>query len=185
MAEKKGKGKEEEAKKQEKEEAKKVEEPKAEKKEKPKAETAKVEKKEKPKVEKKPVYKIKKSKAALSKSKERSRLKKQNPTFKRQNLGKKKKVKNRWRTSRGIDAGQRIKEKGKPAIPEAGYSTAHAVRGLHPSGYQPVRVFSLSDLDGLNPEEQAIIIAGSVGKRKRSEMQKAAEQRNIQVLNFK
>lgn len=144
---------------------------------------AKEAKASKPKKEKS--YRLTRSKEASKMGREKSRLEKKKGKFKRQNYGKKKRVPNRWRRPRGIDSGHRIDEKHKPAHPRSGYMTPQNVKGLDVTGYEPVRVFNLSGLEGLDPKTQAILIASAVGNRKRAAIQKAAKGKNIQVLNFK
>jgi len=56
---------------------------------------------------------------------------------------------------------------------------------MHPSGYEEVRVFTPADLAGLNPDLQAIRIAGSVGNRKRGDIQTQAMELGLKVLNAK
>ncbi len=130
-------------------------------------------------------YVLKRSKEAQSLAREKIRLEKKKGKFKRQNYGKKKRVPDRWRRPRGIDSGHQNDEKHKPAHPRSGYITPRKVRGLHPSGYFPVRVFTPSDLDRINPRIEAVLIASSVGKKKRIEIQRLAMQRGIQILNYK
>jgi large subunit ribosomal protein L32e len=150
-----------------------------------KKETKKEVKEEKEKPKGKRTYKISRSKEASRMAREKSRLEKKKGKFKRQNYGKKKRVPERWRRPKGIDSGHRIDEKHKPAHPRVGYMTPTKVKGLHPTGYEPVRVFNLDGLEGLDAKKQAIIIASSVGKKKRLEINKAAQAKNIQILNFK
>ncbi|MBN2517979.1 MAG: 50S ribosomal protein L32e [Candidatus Altiarchaeota archaeon] len=148
-----------------------------------KEKTALAKKEEKKK--EKPPYTLDRSVEAKKLAKARSRLKKKKGNFKRQNLGKKKKVPDRWRRPKGIDSRHQDAEKCKPPLPRAGYKTPYEVRGLHPSGYLPVRVWNTSDLSSLDPKSQAIIIASSVGRKKRDEIQNLAKGKSIQVLNFK
>jgi large subunit ribosomal protein L32e len=56
---------------------------------------------------------------------------------------------------------------------------------MHPSGYEEVRVFTPAELVGLIPETQAVRIAGSVGNRKRGEIQARAMELGLKVLNAK
>lgn len=152
-----------------------------------KKEAVKEEKKkeEKPKKEKKPSYTIVRSEEAKKLAKERSRLRKKKGKFKRQNFGKKKRVPDKWRRPDGIDSGHQKCEKSKPAIPRAGYITPKKVRGIHPSGYASMRIWNTVGLDSIDSKSQAIIIASSVGKRKRNEIQNLAKEKGIQILNFK
>ena len=66
-----------------------------------------VEKKEKKEPKKEKGYKLSRSPEASKMAREKSRLEKKKGKFKRQNLGKKMKVKDRWRRPRGIDSGHR------------------------------------------------------------------------------
>jgi large subunit ribosomal protein L32e len=138
-------------------------------------------KKDKPKK----AYRITRTKESSKRAREKSRLEKKKGKFKRQNYGKKKRVPNRWRRPRGIDSGHRIDEKQKPAHPRSGYMTPQKVKGLDASGYEPIRVFNTNGLEGLDAKTQAILIASSVGNKKRAEIQRAAQEKDIQILNFK
>ena len=133
----------------------------------------------------KPSYKISRSPEAKKNANEKIRLEKKKRKFKRQNLGKKLKVLDRWRRSRGIDSGQAKQEKDKPAVPKTGYMTPKPVRGLHPTGYVPIRVFNVPSLDSVNKKTEAIMIASAVGMKKRLEIQKKADELGIAILNFK
>ncbi len=139
----------------------------------------------KPKAEKKLGYKIVRSPEAVKMSREKIRLEKKKGKFKKPGYGKMDKVKNRWRKPKGIDSRQREHSKDKPPMPNAGYMTPQSVKGMSPTGYFPVRVFNVSDLTSINAKTQAVIIASVVGKKKRVEIQKAAQEKKIQVLNYR
>jgi len=134
---------------------------------------------------KKPSYKVERSSEAKKLGRARHRLEKKKGKFKRPNVGFKKKVPDRWRRPVGIDSRQQNQCKDKPPLPKAGYTTAKQVRGLHPTGYASVRVMNTAGLEAVDKKTQAIIIASSVGKRKRTEIQDKAKQMGIQILNFK
>lgn len=107
------------------------------------------------------------------------------PAFKRRGLHRKVKLDDVWRRPRGLHSKQRRQFRAKGVLPRPGYGSPVAVRGMHPSGYEEVRVFSPADLAGLNPEIQAVRIAGSVGNRKRGEIQARALELGLKVLNAK
>ena len=86
----------------------------------------------------------------------------------------------KWRKPRGIDI-YRQTEDG--AWPQMGYRTNKKVRGLHPSGFEEVRVFNTADLTKLNPDMQAARIAGTVGKKKRMEIRAKAKEMKLRLLN--
>ena len=105
------------------------------------------------------------------------------PQFNRQDHHKKKRVPTSWRRPRGQLSKQRKGVKGKGATVEAGFRTPEAVRGLHPSGFEEVRVHNTDDLDGVDGDRQAVRIASSVGGRKRERIEEKAEDEGIRVLN--
>jgi large subunit ribosomal protein L32e len=133
----------------------------------------------------KPAYKISRSKEASKMAREKSRLEKKKGKFKRQNYGKKKRVPNRWRRPKGIDSGHQNDEKHKPAHPRSGYMTPQKVKGLDVTGYKPIRIFNIDGLKGIDPKTEAVVIASAVGMKKRKELQNIAQERKIQILNYK
>ena len=105
------------------------------------------------------------------------------PKFRRQESWRYKRVSNHWRKPHGVDSKMRKKIKGWPLSPTIGYRSPKKIRGLHPSGFVEVRVQSIEDLGGIDPDLQAIRIAHTVGSRKRVEIISLAEQRGIKILN--
>ncbi len=88
-----------------------------------------------------------------------------------------------WRKPKGNDSKMRLQIKGYPPIVKVGYRTDKDLRGLHPSGLEPVRVFSVKDLEGLDPGKHLVIIAHSVGLRKRAVILEEASKRGLKVAN--
>jgi large subunit ribosomal protein L32e len=115
----------------------------------------------------------------------RIRTRHNKPAFKRRGLHRKAKLADVWRRPRGLHSKQRRRFRAKGVLPQPGYGSPAAVRGLHPSGYEEVLVFSPADLEGLNPELQAVRIGGSVGTRKRGMIQARALELGLRVLNAK
>ena len=105
------------------------------------------------------------------------------PQFNRQDHHKKKRVGTSWRRPRGQLSKQRRGIKGKGDTVQAGFRTPKAVRGLHPSGFEEVRVHNVDDLDGVDGDSEAVRIASKVGGRKRERIEEEAEDREIRVLN--
>ncbi|MEM5801966.1 MAG: 50S ribosomal protein L32e [Candidatus Aenigmatarchaeota archaeon] len=105
------------------------------------------------------------------------------PEFKRWLSQTYKRLKSSWRRPRGIHSKIRIKEKSKIKMPSIGYRAPKNLRYLHPSGFREVLVRNLKDLEKINPEKEAIKIAHTVGKKKRAEILKKAEELKIKVLN--
>ena len=105
------------------------------------------------------------------------------PQFNRQDHHKKKRVPTSWRRPRGNLSKQRRGIRGKGDTVEAGFRTPAAVRGLHPSGFEEVRVHNVDDLEGVDGDTEAVRIASTVGGRKRERIEEEAEDRGIRVLN--
>jgi large subunit ribosomal protein L32e len=105
------------------------------------------------------------------------------PGFTRQDYHKKKRVDPSWRKPRGNLSKQRRGIKGKGAVVEAGYRSPTAARGRHPSGFEEVRVHNPGDLEGVDPDAEAVRIASAVGARKRERIEDVCEDRGIRVLN--
>jgi len=105
------------------------------------------------------------------------------PKFNRQDHHMKKRVSTSWRRPRGQLSKQRRGIKGKGDTVEVGFRSPKAVRGLHPSGFEEVRVHNVDDLTGVDGDREAVRIASSVGGRKRERIEDEAEERGIRVLN--
>ncbi len=105
------------------------------------------------------------------------------PQFNRQDYHKKKRTPTSWRRPRGGLSKQRRGVKGKGPKVEAGYRTPKSVRGLHPSGFEEVRVENTDDLDDIDGDRQAARIGSTVGARKRERIEEEAEDAGIRVLN--
>ncbi|MCX8158561.1 MAG: eL32 family ribosomal protein [Candidatus Diapherotrites archaeon] len=86
----------------------------------------------------------------------------------------------KWRKPRGMDI-KRKKEDGR--YPDSGYRTCKEIRYLHPCGLKEIIVRNLKDLENLKNKEVAIRIASAVGKRKRQEIIKKAEEMQLKVIN--
>lgn len=89
----------------------------------------------------------------------------------------------RWVKPKGRDNKMRLKMKGYPPVVEVGYRTPKSIRGLHPSGLEPVVVSSADELDRLDPGRHVIYIASTVGARKRIEILRRAYDKGFRVAN--
>lgn len=114
----------------------------------------------------------------------RKNMKKKKPSFRRVESWRYVRVKDPWRKARGIDSQTRKKTKTGVKSPSIGYRTPKKIRGLHPSGYEEVRVEMLSDLQNLNPQKHALKIARRLGSKKRIELIDFAQKRNFKILNI-
>jgi len=115
----------------------------------------------------------------------RKKLKKRKPEFKRQEIHVQKILKRKWRRPRGKHSKLRMHEKARGRRPSPGYGSPRAARGLDPLGYRLVRVFRPEDLDVINKKEERALIGSAIGRKKRFEILKKAEEMNIKLKNAK
>ena len=116
--------------------------------------------------------------------KTRSAQKKKQPKFRRQEWFRYKRLsRTGWKKPRGDDSSQRKNRKYRSPMVRVGYGKIANVRGLHPSGFEEIIVETAGDLDGLNPERQAVRIAASVGNRKRASIHDRADDLGLRILN--
>ncbi len=106
-------------------------------------------------------------------------------TFNRQCLHSKVTLKDSWRAPMGLHSKQRKDYLAKGEHPEAGFGSPKAVRGFHPSGYREVRIFTVAELEEIDPATTAVRIGGSVGGAKRVAIQAKAAELGIKVLNLR
>lgn len=104
------------------------------------------------------------------------------PEFNRIDSHKNKSLKVSWRKPKGHHSQLRRQRKAKGSLVKIGFGSPAAVRGLHASGYEEVLVHRPLDVQGIT-KTQAIRVAGGVGKKKQAEIEKAAKELNIKVLN--
>ncbi|HIE33641.1 MAG TPA: 50S ribosomal protein L32e [Candidatus Altiarchaeales archaeon] len=109
--------------------------------------------------------------------------KKKKPRFVRQESTKLKRLKDKWRRPRGIDSKKHEEKRGKGKIPKIGYKKPNYLRGIHPSGYYPVLIHNVVELSTINPKKEAAIIASSIGRKKRNEIIRIANEKKITILN--
>ncbi|WP_094228839.1 50S ribosomal protein L32e [Methanolobus psychrotolerans] len=105
------------------------------------------------------------------------------PDFKRTDCHKYKRLDSNWRRPRGLQGKQRRHYKSKGALAQVGYGSPAVVKGLHPSGYAEVLVFTVAELDNVNAVEEAIRIAAKVGGRKKALIEAKAAELSIKILN--
>ena len=111
-----------------------------------------------------------------------AKLKKKKPWFRRP-LHFAYAMKEGWRRPKGIHSKMRQSEKSKPAVVSAGYGSAKAIRGLHPSGYEEVYVTTVSQLQKIKPESQAARVSAGIGERKRKLFVESAKKLGVKLLN--
>ena len=114
----------------------------------------------------------------------RKKINKKRPTFRRVESWRHKRVKDSWRKARGIDSQTRMKTKTGVKSPSVGYRGPKKVRGLHPSGYEEVRIHNINDLKSLSNKKHAIKVSTKLGIKKRISLIDYAQSRGFKVLNL-
>lgn len=109
--------------------------------------------------------------------------KRKKPKFVRQEASYVKALGKKWRRPKGNQSKQRMRRKARGKRPSPGYGSPKKIRGLHPSGFEEILVFSLNDLNDLDPKHHVCRVGSSVGKRKKLEIMKKANENNIKILN--
>ena len=105
------------------------------------------------------------------------------PAFKRQEWFRYSKLGEMWRRPKGIHSKMKRNLKRRPPVVDIGYRGPKAARGLHPSGFVEVLVYNVDGLEGIDPKIQAVRIGGTVGTRKRIQIEDRANELGIRVLN--
>jgi len=113
----------------------------------------------------------------------RLKIKRKKPKFIRQGGKNLRRVGEKWRKPTGSQSKLRKHKKGRGYIPHPGYGSPKSVKGLHPSGFEEILVHNIKDLERIDSKKQACKIASKVGKKKRIEIMKKAEELKIKVLN--
>lgn len=157
----------------------KKEKPKIEEKKEEEVETVE-EEEEKYRVKKKPDY----SKEIKDKLLLRKKIKKKKPEFLREEWFRYKRIPKNWRKPDGITSKMRINLKYRPSVVRVGYRSPRDTRGLHSSGFEEVFVYNVNDLENIDPKTQAARIGGTVGTKKRIEIEKRAEELDVRILNI-
>ena len=114
----------------------------------------------------------------------RADQRKKQPKFRRQEWFRYRRLsKTGYRKPKGKDSKMRKNLKYRSPMARVGYGKVTTARGLHPSGFQEVMVHRSNQLDGLDPEKQAVRIGASVGNRKRSRIHERADELGLRILN--
>lgn len=123
------------------------------------------------------------SKTALE---QRKVLKSKKPDFRRQDAHKKDRLsRSGYRKSRGHQSKMRLHKKGYARYIAVGYGSPALAKFLHPTGLVPFVVSNVSDLSKIDNKKEGVLIASSVGTKKRLAIMEKAIAEKITILNFK
>lgn len=95
-------------------------------------------------------------------------------------LGSTVKKKRKWRKAKGIHSKVRLGVAGKPKRPKIGWGASKEEKNKV-NGLEVVRVENVKQLENLKKGQGVIV--GKVGKRKRMEIIKKANEKKIEILN--
>jgi large subunit ribosomal protein L32e len=88
-----------------------------------------------------------------------------------------------WRRPRGLQSKQRRHYGYRSRIVRVGYGSPRATRGLTPTGFHPVIVRTDAEILSIDPVRDAVVIARTVGTRRRLVLEEACRKLGIHILN--
>src|SRR3989338_7802299 len=95
-------------------------------------------------------------------------------------LGKKRKNKQTWRRPTGRDNKMREKRRGYPVVVSIGYRKDKKIRGMI-EDKKPLIIMNIKDLNNIKKDQIAVV--GNIGKKKKIEIIKKAEEKKIEIKN--
>lgn len=119
----------------------------------------------------------------MNKLKLRLRMKRAKPKFLRQGWFRLKRLGEKWRAPKGKQSKLRQHMKAKGFMPHPGYGSPREVKGTHPCGLKEVLIFNPAQLENIEKTKQCIRISARVGKKKRLEIVKKANDLKLKILN--
>ncbi len=115
----------------------------------------------------------------------RDEVRQNKPKFLRQESWRYIRVGDSWRKPKGTDSKMRLRKRGWPNLVKIGYGGPAKARGLHPSGFNDILVFTKEELERLNPETDAVRLSSGLGARKRREIVDRANELGLKILNLR
>ena len=117
----------------------------------------------------------------------RSTLKNRKPTYRRVQAHQFAKLNHetKWRKPKGMGNKVRRGRRGKPSMPEVGFSSPKSVRGLNKKGFREVIVGNAADLAKIDVKEEVAVIGRTVGGRKKIEILAKAKELKVTVTGHK
>ncbi|NHJ49425.1 MAG: 50S ribosomal protein L32e [Asgard group archaeon] len=114
---------------------------------------------------------------------EREKIRKSRPKFRRQESWRYKRLKKSWRKPIGIDNSMRHHKRGIPKIVRVGYRGPRATRGLTRAGMQEVLVHNIKELEQIDTKIQVARLGSKVGTKKKVAITNRADELDIKIIN--
>ena len=115
----------------------------------------------------------------------RNALKKRKPAFRNHGSHKIKGITTHYRRPRGLQNKMRCSVKGHMRKISIGFRSPAAARGLTREGLLPRLVYTAKDLMGLEAGKHGVLIAGTVGMKKRATLIQSASKAKLTIINYK
>jgi large subunit ribosomal protein L32e len=88
-----------------------------------------------------------------------------------------------WRRPRGLQSKQRRHYGYRSKIVRIGYGGPKRTRGLTPTGFRPVIVRTEDEIRAIDPIREAVVIARTVGTRRRLVLEESCRRLGLHILN--
>lgn len=88
-----------------------------------------------------------------------------------------------WRRPRGQQSKQRRHYGYRPRIVRIGFGGPRATRGLTPTGFRPILVRTEADLAAIDATHEAVLIARTVGTKRRLVLEESCRKLGLHILN--
>ncbi|HXZ23997.1 MAG TPA: 50S ribosomal protein L32e [Methanomassiliicoccales archaeon] len=113
----------------------------------------------------------------------RAEINDRRPEFRHQEWFRFKRLDKGWRRPRGIHNKMRRHYGYRQPVVSIGYRGPKEVRDYHPSGFVEVMVHNVAQLEKVDPKKEAVRVGGTVGYKKRLDIERRADELGIRVLN--
>ncbi|NHJ39165.1 MAG: 50S ribosomal protein L32e, partial [Asgard group archaeon] len=114
---------------------------------------------------------------------ERDKIRKSRPKFRRQESWRYKRLKTSWRKHIGIDNSMRHHKRGIPTNVRVGFRGPKATRGLTRTGMEDILIHNINELEQINNKSQVARIASKVGTKKKVAITNRADELEIKIIN--
>lgn len=94
-----------------------------------------------------------------------------------------KKLEEKWRKPKGIHSKLRLQKKGHGLNPKIGYSKKIGIKNLI-QDLKPVYITNISQINHVNQNNECIIISSTLGLKKKLELVKKANEKNLKIVNL-